>query len=143
MILLADLKELILQNIVKPALSGIPPTVLAKVFTEPKDKHFADIEFPDFRRPQSDSAEKPTQMIRLRNVRVGYTPGSSFAKLKQGDAVWVTFLGHDIQSARIIAKAGKWKDQGEHVISASPFEENEDFSHDSSGANVPNASSTR
>lgn len=60
-------------------------------------------------------------MIRFDNVRVAFG-GVGVPALRKNDAVWVSFLGHDMSSPRIVAKAGQWNETLNSEYGRSPFE---------------------
>lgn len=145
---MANLKQQILNQIVRPALREILPTVLARVVRAGWDT--VDIEVPDifhqtqpptYRYSPDDAnrlEEGPARpMMRLyTDVPVCLSKGFKAFKLEEDDAVWVQFLGNSLSEPRIVGYAGRWHDLDPKT--GRPRADLKSYEHEASGAMIPN-----
>jgi hypothetical protein len=112
-----SLKQMIHDEIVRPALRAITPTVLGRVLKS-RDKHHADIELPDSKNSDTSyvtdaegrATERWDHWHAYEKVPISGFSGLVSSRLQPGDAVWVEFLGSDRGQPRIIGHAGQWAD---------------------------------
>lgn len=144
---MADLKDLILNNIVKPALSGITPTVRARVKQGGSGRTYATIEIPVFDRESATLEYDDDGQVKGRNeiwqtyekVPIAIPDKSLIGVgVLDNQAVWVEFLGNDRSEPRIIGKAGMWPDDPNK--SPREYFDESNFQNTNSGGLIPKVS---
>jgi hypothetical protein len=145
-----DVRQILYEQHIKPALQRILPTVMGRVKSASGgslSKYRVDVEIPEFGNnlPDQDGSiyQRKDGWMLLRNVPVTFTSNIISAALQPGDAVWINFLGNSRNEPRIIGLAGKYPNDSElntTLAGRADFRELPEDAyaqHEKSGATLP------